>query len=166
MKPAQDIDLDLLGQFCSTDRPKLAMPFLSYNYRGPDAVNYDVCATDGRILLCVHEAWVKGLEEITLELPTPCWWAMAAIANEEPFVSKATDDKVSRIPEDVMNRLRVLPGLAFMSVLKVQITVSGRTTRKRWQTIYQNGVVYFRWNGGVGMAAVIRDEHPGRKEPA
>lgn len=153
MKQAQDIDLKLLQQFCSEDRPKLSKPFHSYNYRGPGMANYDLCATDGRILICVPQAFVEGLEEISLALPTPCWWAMAAVANQEPLITEASVERVSRIPEDVMNRLMVLPGLVFMNVPKVQITVSGRTTRRKWHAIDQNGVVYFRWAGGVGMAA-------------
>lgn len=149
MMPA--INLELLQRFCSESRPETSAPFNSYNYRGRDMVNYDVCATNGQVFLCVPNTKHDEIKEQRAGIPTPWWWALQTIESREPHVKPATKAAVSRIPDYVRSQLKVLPSVDFLSIPKVRITVCGKTTRKRWENIDQNGVVFFRWADGVGL---------------
>lgn len=75
---------------------------------------------------------------------------MGAVADDGEAVGPAKKAAIARIPQAVRESLNILPGLEFKNVPKVRIWVYGRARRQRWERIDQNGVVFFRWDGGVG----------------
>lgn len=154
--------LDLLRKFCTSERTGLSAPFNSYTYRGEHHINHDVCATNGQVLLCVREVKHPDLKEETVGFPAEWWWAMDAIASREPEVKPAAKAAVERIPSYVHEQLKAVPSVEFLSVPKVRVTVSGRTTRERWAKIDQNGVVFFRWDGGEGLCVAAKTTKAGK----
>jgi hypothetical protein len=139
------IDLDLLRKFCTPDRPEYSEPFNLYSYGGGDVV-----AINGQVVICVPKRKHPDLKEQRSGIAAQVWWAMGAVANNEEGVGPAKKAAVARIPKTVRESLNILPGLEFKNVAKVRIWVYGRTHRQRWEKIDQNGVVFFRWDGGVG----------------
>lgn len=141
----ESIDLDLMRKFCAADRPEYAEPFNLYAFDGGSVV-----ATNGQVVLCVPKAQHPDLKEQRPGIPASVWWAMDAVLKNEPEVGPAKKAAVDRIPDYVRKQLEIVPGVEFMNVPKVRIWSHGRTVRKRWEKINQNGVVYFRYQGGVG----------------
>lgn len=160
------INLDLLGKFCSDHRPEVSAPFNSYNYRGRAAVNFDVCATNGQVFLCIPNAKHNDLKEQQSGIPAQWWWALQTIEGREDHVKPATKAAIARIPEYVQAQLELIPAVELLSVPKVRVTVCGRTTRQRWEKIDQNGVVFFRWADGVGLcvAEKLNTERSNRED--
>ncbi len=142
----ESINLDLMRKFCAADRPEYAEPFNTYSAFDCG----DVIATNGQVVLCVPKARHPDLKEGRHGIPAKVLWALDAVAKKEPEVGPAKKSAIARIPEYVTKQLEIIPGIEFVNVPKVRICVSGRTTRWRWDKVDQNGVVYFRYDGGVG----------------
>lgn len=154
-------DVELMRKFCQPGHPQFGDVWNSYNYRG-NGVNYDLCATNLRVLLCVRKFYLEGVKEERCGIATQWWWAMSEIATGGEFVKPATAKTIARVSKDLLHQLKELPELQFLTVPRVKVWSHGRgKPKQKIERIDDDGVVFFRYRDGVGcVVAASKSNDP------
>lgn len=150
------VAIEVLRKFCEPGHPAYSEPFNMWNYRGGSRVNYDVCATNNKVLLCIHGCRLPDAKEERCGAPPSWWWAMEAIAENDAEVRKASDKTIRRVPEATREQLQQLPGLEFKEVPRVNVWSHGRgKPKQKLEKVDDAAVVFFSFTGGAGCCAAF-----------
>lgn len=165
------VDDSILMQFVSTENPHFKTPIAIWNYRGDltqsgsdqmkqalgdkafEHYNWDTAVTTGRIFIILrrfkHAQAIKP--PLGIHFPAPWYWCFSQIEDNEE-IELAKDSLINRVPVNLRESLKVLPGLEWIKVRRVSVTIHGRGKPKQKFQKPPEGVLFFRFQGGLGLA--------------
>ncbi len=170
------VDDSILQQFLKPDHEVMKSFLTLWNLRGNltqtesdhtrrligdekyEHYNWDTVACNGRVLVLIPRYKHPHGEKPkfgTFTPPAEWFWCFEQIEVGED-IAPASPADIARVPEELREKAAILPGLEWITVQQVNSIEYGNGKPKHKHRPPPDGIMFFRFNGGVGLTVAVR----------